>query len=90
MIYHIAIKVWTCQGMTGVTSSGDQMTDQGVIMRALEAVLSNITPNTAWQYVTGFKHCLEGPSSLTKDEELYLGGDVMISENNWVMLVGEL
>lgn len=88
--YHITIRVWTCQGMTGVTSSGDQMTDQGTIMRALEAVLSSIPPNTAWYYLTGFKHCLEEPSSLTLDEELYQGRDVIISENHWVILVGEL
>ena len=88
--YHLTIKVWTCQGMIGVTSSGDQMTDQGIIMRALEAVLSSIPPNQAWEFVTGFKHCLEGASSLAVDEEMYLGKDVLISESNWTMLVGEL
>ena len=87
--YHVEILVWTCQGMTGASSSGDQMTDQGLIMRALEAVLSYIPPNAAWNYVAGFAHCLEGMSSLEKDPELYLGGDVYISTNNWDMLVTE-
>ena len=85
--YHLEIKAWTAQGQPG--SSGDQITDQGNIMRALETVLSQIPPNQPWYFVAGFLHCIEGLSRLAKDDELYLGQDVYVSTSNWDLLIQE-
>ena len=86
--YELEIDVWTCQGMTGGSSTGRQVTDQGNIIRALEAVLNFIPPNTGWNYVLGFLHCLKETTKMNKDEELYRA-DVVVSRNRWKLLVSE-
>src|SRR5579871_6249229 len=66
--YTLTIDFWTIQGMPG--TSGDQITDQGNLMRAAESVLSNIPANQPWYGVTGFLHCLQQETTLEKDEEM--------------------
>lgn len=86
--YTLTVEVWTCQGMTG--GSGDQITDQGHLVRSLESVLNFLPPNTPWNYVPGFLHCLKvPPGTLGKDNELYLGKDVYKSRNQWSLLISE-
>lgn len=88
--YQFKVVVWTTQGMTGGTSTGDQITDQGNIQRGLESVLNNITPNTAWNFVPGFLHCLpDDEMTIEKDQGLYQGRDVMKSTQTWTLLVSE-
>ena len=88
--YMLTISTFTVQGQTGGSTSGDAMTDQGNILRALEAVLNFITPNVPWNAVTGFLHCLPNPgSTLEKDSELYQGRDVFKSTNQWTLLIQE-
>ena len=85
--YHMEIEAWTVQDMTG--SSGDQMTDQGNIMRMLETILTQVQYNNPWGFVAGFLHLVEGASSLTKNNELYQGKDVMVSVSNFDILIQE-
>ena len=73
--YRLAVTFWTCQGMPG--SSGDQITDQGILMRALENALANIPASNPWYNVPGFLGCWQQDSTLVKDNELYLGKDVL-------------
>lgn len=88
--YRLTIDIFTVQGQTGGTTTGDQVTDQGNILRALDAILNYITPNVPWNSVTGFLHCLpEGNSSLEKDPELYQGRDVFRGSDQWTLLVQE-
>jgi hypothetical protein len=86
--YHVEIDVYTCQGMTGGTSTGDQLTDQGNIQRALEAILNYLPPNTPWNNVVGFLHCIKGETTIGKDAELYRM-DVIISKQHWTLLISE-
>ena len=85
--YTLTCEIWTAQGMPA--SSGDQMTDQGTICRALEAILNEITPNTAWFFVPGFLHCLKRSGSVVKAPDLFQGADVYVSTNEWSILVTE-
>jgi len=88
--YLVQVEVYTTQGQTGGVSSGDQVTDQGNLMRAFCAILNNITPNTAWFFVAGFKHCIQNPgAACTKEEALYLGSDVYKSTQSWTLLTQE-
>ena len=87
--YDLTVEIFTCQGQTGGSTSGDQMTDQGNLQRAFEAILNFIPPNEPWDGVEGFLHCLKGRSTIKKDEELYQGKDVLVSTNRWAMLVSE-
>ena len=88
--YSLVVSAWTVQDMTGGATSGDQITDQGNIQRALESILDGIPPNGPWQNVPGFLHCIpmEG-ASMAKDPELYEGFDVYKSTNSWEILVEE-
>ena len=85
--YTVTIEIWTAQDMSG--SSGDQIGDQGNLMRSLESVLSYLTPGQPWGTVTGFLHCQQGETTLAKDQELYLGKDVLIGTMNWTILTQE-
>jgi|HubBroStandDraft_4_1064222.scaffolds.fasta_scaffold54847_2 hypothetical protein len=88
--YQLTIDTFTAQGQTGGTTTGDQLTDQGNIVRSLEAVLNYITPNVPWNNVEGFLHCIpDGETVFGKAPELYLGVDVMTSKNQWTLLVTE-
>lgn len=88
--YELTIATFTVQGQTGGTTSGDALTDQGNLLRALESVLDYITPNVPWNAVTGFLHCLpKGQTQIDKDSELYLGCDVLKSTDQWSLLVQE-
>lgn len=88
--YELSVKIYTVQGMTGGMSVGDQVVDQSNLQRALENILDHIPPNTPWNYVVNFLHCLQvPPNRLTKDPELYLGADVMVSTNTWNLLIEE-
>ena len=86
--YSLEIDVWTAQDMTGGATSGKQVTDQGNIQRALEAILNHIPPNTPWNYVDGFLHCIREGTTSEKDAELYRF-DVITSKNYWTLLVSE-
>lgn len=85
--YTLTIEFYTVQGMPG--TSGDQITDQGNLMRAAESVLSNIPANQPWYGVTNFIRCLQEGSTLEKDQELYLGKDVMMGTMEFSILVQE-
>ena len=88
--YELKIAVYTMQGQTGGSSGGKQVIDQGNLMRAFDAILNVIPPNNPWNYVTGFLHCLKvPPSEIGKDEDLYLGKDVIKSIQTWSILVVE-
>lgn len=88
--YELTIKIYTCQGMTGGVSTGDQIVDQGNLQRALESTLDHLPPNTPWNYVVKFLHCMQvPPNKITKDPDLYLGADVIVSTNTWNILVEE-
>ena len=88
--YRVTVEIWTCQGMTGGTSTGDQVTDQGRLQRAVGAILDRIPPNTGWNYVADFLHCInEGAMEFGKDADLYLGKDVFKSSQSWRMLISE-
>ena len=72
--YHLLIEVWTTQGMTG--TSGDQIPDQGNIMRAIENTFRIIAPSKAWISVSGYlSNWKAGVTTLDKDNEIYLGKD---------------
>ena len=88
--YDLRIKSYTAEGMTGGTSTGDQLTDTCNILRALEAVLNNIPPNTAWNNVTEFLHCIPDPgeTEVDIDTELYRA-DVYTAEPQWSILIAE-
>ena len=87
--YDLEITVYTAQGQTGGTDAGDQVSNQGAIQRALEAILNFIPHNNSWQYLPNFLHCIKDASSLGEDNELYLGKDVLISRQNWTILNAE-
>lgn len=88
--YMLTVTAWTVQGMTGGTTSGDQVTDQGNLQRGLETVLNFIPPNLPWYNLMNFLHCLKiGLGEPTKDKELYLGKDVFFSDNSWEIMVAE-
>ena len=83
--YKLLIEVWTTQGQPG--SSGDQITDQGIIQRAVDAILTKIEPGQAWLNVPGFVHCIKEPrATLEKYRELYLGKDVFKSVQSYILL----
>ena len=88
--YNLQLEVWTCQGQTGGASSGDQVSDQGNIQRAVDAILTKIPPGSAWYDVPFFLHCLKDPrASMEKDEELYEGNDVWKSKQSYNLLILE-
>lgn len=85
--YTLTIEFYTTQGMA--VSSGDQITDQGNLMRAAESVLSNVSSSQPWYSVTGFMGCWQQGSTLTKDEELYNGKDVLVGSMEYKIMVQE-
>jgi hypothetical protein len=88
--YELKVEVYTCQGMTGGVSSGDQITDQGNIQRALDAVLTKIPPDQPWFNVPLLLHCIKQPKVLLdKEPELYQGNDVFKSTQFYKFLVLE-
>ena len=88
--YHLTVNAYTVQNQTGGATSGDQITDQGNIQRALDAVLDSIPPNTAWNDVAGFLHCIPLPGgNVRKDETLFDGRDVLVYDATWEILVSE-
>lgn len=88
--YSIKIEAYTCQGMTGGATTGDQVTDQGNIQRAIDAVLTKIPPDQPWFNVPLFLHCIKQPhSTMWKDRELYEGCDVFKSTQSYGILLLE-
>lgn len=87
--YDAEIVAWTVQGMTGGATAGDQVTDQGNILRAVEAIMRSIPPNEPWYTVNGFAHVLPGPVAIDKDDELFQGADVYTGVANYQFLVYE-
>ena len=86
--YTLTVEVWTCQGMS--TSSGDQLTDQGNIQRAVDAVMTKIIPGQAWYNVTTFIHAIKDQqTAMAPDSELYQGQDVTSSIQSYLILLGE-
>lgn len=88
--YVLEVHAYTCQWQTGGATTGDQVSDQGAIMRALDATLNFITPNAPWESLTGFLHCINSASmTVSKDTQLYQGKDVYHSVSSWNLLVEE-
>lgn len=88
--YRFTLEIWTCQGMTGGTSTGDQVTDMGNLQRGVSAILDRLPPNTGWNFLDNFLHCInEGAMTCRKDNSLYLGKDVLHSSQSWQILVAE-
>lgn len=88
--YLLQVDAYVVQGMTGGTSSGDAITDAGNLLRAFQAILDFVPPNTIWYTLTGLLHCIPQPgATIEKDPELYLGCDVYKASGFWEFLVEE-
>ena len=88
--YLAKFEVYTCQGQAGGATTGDQVTDQGNIQRALDLVLTKIPPDQPWFNVPVFLHCIKEPKVwMEKDTALYLGNDVFKSIQSYRFLVLE-
>ena len=85
--YRLAVTFWTIQGMP--STSGDQITDHGQLMRALETCLAIVPSSNPWYNVPGFLGCWQQDSTLVKDNELYLGKDVLCGTVEFVIKTQE-
>lgn len=89
--YDLEIDVWTCEGQTGGATSGDQVIDQGTLMRAVATALV-VPPNEQWNALEQLLHIVPRRSAGTepkKYEKLYNGHDVWKSCQYWEILCRE-